>query len=113
MRSIANAVFGSNRTAGSNPALSAFAKPVSARHCNATPGGDVFFGTVECAKPCAKTGEYPQNVAQGPGLGFPIARIGAIFSPACGAIVDLGICRYAGKGQGELSVFRNGKSLSS
>jgi len=50
--------------------------------------------------------EYPQNVAQDPGLGFPIARIGAIFSLACGAIVDLGICRYAGKGQGELSVFR-------
>lgn len=50
--------------------------------------------------------EYPQNVAQAPGLGFPIARIGAIFSLACGAIVDMGICRYAGKGQGELSVFR-------
>lgn len=49
---------------------------------------------------------YPQNVAQKPGLGFPIARIGAIFSLACGAIVDLGICRYAGKGQGELSLFR-------
>ena len=51
--------------------------------------------------------EYPQNVAQEPSLGFPIARIGAIFSLACGTIVDLGICRYAGKGQGELSVFRN------
>jgi len=50
--------------------------------------------------------EYPQNVAQDPGLGFPIARIAAIFSLACGSIVDLGICRYAGKGQGELSVFR-------
>ena len=49
---------------------------------------------------------YPQNVAQEPGLGFPIARIVAVFSLACGAIVDLGICRYAGKGQGELSVFR-------
>ena len=49
---------------------------------------------------------YPQNIVQTPGLGFPIARIGAIFSLACGAVVDLGICRYAGKGQGELSVFR-------
>jgi len=49
---------------------------------------------------------YPQNVAQKPGLGFPIARIGTIFSLACGAIVDLGIGRYAGKGQGELSLFR-------
>jgi len=50
---------------------------------------------------------YPQLYNQDPGLGFPIARIGAIFSLACGAILDLGICRYAGKGQGELSVFRS------
>ncbi len=49
---------------------------------------------------------YPQLYNQKPGVGFPIARIGAIFSLACGAIIDLGICRYAGKGQGELSVFR-------
>ena len=49
---------------------------------------------------------YPQNIVQTPGLGFPIARIAAIFSLSCGAVVDLGICRYAGKGQGELSVFR-------
>ena len=50
---------------------------------------------------------YPQLYNQDPGLGFPIARVGAIFSLACGAILDLGICRYAGKGQGELSVFRS------
>lgn len=49
---------------------------------------------------------YPQNVAQRPGLGFPIARIAAIFSLACGAVVDLGICRYAGKGQSELGLLR-------
>jgi Transposase DDE domain len=49
---------------------------------------------------------YPQNVAQKPGLGFPIARIGAIASLSCGAILNLGLCRYAGKGQGELSLLR-------
>lgn len=49
---------------------------------------------------------YPQNPSQKPGLGFPIARIGAIFSLACGAVVDLGICRYAGKCQGESTLFR-------
>ena len=49
---------------------------------------------------------YPQNVAQEEGLGFPIARIGAITSLACGAIVNLGFCRYAGKGQGEVSLLR-------
>jgi hypothetical protein len=50
--------------------------------------------------------EYPQPVAQKPGLGFPLARIAAVFSLACGAILDLGICRYAGKGQSELGMLR-------
>ena len=36
---------------------------------------------------------YPQHDKQQPGLGFPLARITAIFSLACGAIMDLGICR--------------------
>ena len=38
--------------------------------------------------------------------GFPVARIGAIISLSCGAILNLGICRYAGKGQGEVSLLR-------
>jgi hypothetical protein len=49
---------------------------------------------------------YPQIYNQKPGLGFPIARIGVITSLACGAIVNLGFCRYAGKGQGEVSLLR-------
>jgi hypothetical protein len=49
---------------------------------------------------------YPQPVVQRPGLGFPMARIAAIFSLACGAVIDLGICRYAGKGQSELILLR-------
>ena len=49
---------------------------------------------------------YPQPVAQKPGLGFPLARIAVVFSLACGAILDLGICRYAGKGQSELGMLR-------
>lgn len=49
---------------------------------------------------------YPQVYNQQPGVGFPIARIGAIISLACGTIVHLGICRYAGKGQGEVSLLR-------
>jgi hypothetical protein len=54
----------------------------------------------------ANQSEYPQPVAQKPGLGFPLARIAAVFSLACGAILDLGICRYAGKGQSELGLLR-------
>lgn len=49
---------------------------------------------------------YPQVYNQKPGLGFPIARVCAIMSLSCGAVLDLGICRYAGKGQGEISLLR-------
>jgi hypothetical protein len=54
----------------------------------------------------ANQAEYPQPAAQRPGLGFPLARIAAVFSLACGAILDVGICRYAGKGQSELGLLR-------
>ena len=49
---------------------------------------------------------YPQVYNQKPGLGFPIARIGAVISLSCGAVLNLGFCRYAGKGQGEVSLLR-------
>src|SRR5499427_1784529 len=49
---------------------------------------------------------YPQVYNQKPGLGFPIARLGALLSLACGAVVNLGFCQYAGKGQGEVSLLR-------
>ncbi len=49
---------------------------------------------------------YPQVYNQKPGLGFPIARLGALISLACGAVVHLGFCCYAGKGQGEVSLLR-------
>jgi Transposase DDE domain len=50
--------------------------------------------------------EYPQPDTQKPGLGFPLARLAALFSLACGAVLDVGICRYAGKGQSELGMLR-------
>src|SRR5438874_12625645 len=49
---------------------------------------------------------YPQVYNQKPGLGFPIARLGAIISLSGGAILHLGVCKYAGKGQGEVSLLR-------
>jgi hypothetical protein len=49
---------------------------------------------------------YPQPKVQEPGLGFPLARIAALFSLATGAVLDLGICRYAGKGQSESGMLR-------
>ena len=54
----------------------------------------------------ANQAAYPQVYNQKPGLGFPITRLGAITSLACGAVVGLGFCRYAGKGQGEVSLLR-------
>jgi len=49
---------------------------------------------------------YPLAYNQAAGTTFAIARIGAVISLSCGAILDLGVCRYAGKGQGEVSLLR-------
>jgi len=49
---------------------------------------------------------YPLAYNQVAGTSFAIARIGAIISLSCGAILNLGVCRYAGKGQGEVSLLR-------
>jgi hypothetical protein len=54
----------------------------------------------------ANQAAYPQPGTQKPGLGFPLARLAAVFSLACGAVVELGMCRYAGKGQSELGLLR-------
>jgi hypothetical protein len=67
----------------------------------------LFDGTTVTMPDTPKNQEaYPQVYNQKPGLGFPIARIGALISLACGAVVNLGFCRYAGKGQGEVSLLR-------
>jgi hypothetical protein len=49
---------------------------------------------------------YPQPPQQKPGVGFPLARIAAFFSLSCGAVIDLSICSYAGKGHSELGMLR-------
>jgi hypothetical protein len=49
---------------------------------------------------------YPHLYHQRPGLGFPIGCVCTIVSWPCGAVLDLAICRYAGKGQGELTMLR-------
>jgi hypothetical protein len=54
----------------------------------------------------ANQAAYPQPDTQKPGLGFPLARLAAVFSLACGAVLDLAIGRYAGKGQSELGMLR-------
>ena len=54
----------------------------------------------------ANQAAYPQPKIQRPGLGFPMARVCAIMSLSCGAIVDMAIGCYAGKGQSELGLLR-------
>jgi hypothetical protein len=49
---------------------------------------------------------YPQPPQQKSGVGFPLARIAAFFSLACGAVLDLAICSNAGKGHSELGMLR-------
>lgn len=50
---------------------------------------------------------YPQPPQQRLGVGFPLARIAAFFSLSCGAVLDLAVCSYSGKGHSELGMLRN------
>jgi len=50
---------------------------------------------------------FPQSRTQAPGVGFPLARIGVLFSLAVGTVLDLGIRRWAGKHQSELAMLRD------
>jgi hypothetical protein len=53
----------------------------------------LFDGTTMTMPDTAKNrAAYPQVYNQKPGLGFPIARLGALISLACGAVVNLGFC---------------------
>ncbi len=49
---------------------------------------------------------YPQVYNQGPGLGFPLARVAVLLSLATGACHDLAMAAYAGKGTGETTLLR-------
>ena len=49
---------------------------------------------------------YPQQKAQKPGVGFPIARMVVIFCVASGAALEMAIGPYKGKKTGENALFR-------
>lgn len=48
---------------------------------------------------------FPQVDSSRKGLGFPIMRAVALVSLSTGAVMDIAFGRYAGKGQGEISLF--------
>ncbi len=50
---------------------------------------------------------YPQSPEQKPGLGFPIARIGALIGLTSGAILGYRVAACKGKGTGEQSLLAN------
>ena len=50
---------------------------------------------------------FPQQANQKPGVGFPLARIGVLFSLSMGSVLDLGVRRWAGKYQSELAILRD------
>ena len=54
----------------------------------------------------ANQAAYPQVYNQGPGLGFPLARVAVLLSLATGACHDLAVAAYAGKGTGETTLVR-------
>ena len=49
---------------------------------------------------------YPPTPNSKPGAGTPMARVAAVFSLSCGVVLDLATARYAGKGQGEVTLLR-------
>ncbi len=50
---------------------------------------------------------YPQSRTQSPGVGFPLARIGVLFSLSVGTVLSCGIRRWAGKFQSEWAMLRD------
>ena len=84
-------------------------------HAGVAPGGVQVGGrpvyvidgtTVSMPDTAANQQVYPQSRAQPAGVGFPIARLVALFSLASGAVMDMAVGPYRGKGTGEPSLFR-------
>jgi Transposase DDE domain len=63
--------------------------------------------TVSMPDTRANQRHYPQPAPQKPGLGFPMARLVAILSLNCAAVLAVAIGPYAGKQSGELALLRS------
>jgi Transposase DDE domain len=72
----------------------------------------MFDGTTTLMPDTVENREaYPLTFNQKEGL--PLARVAAVISLSCGVILDLATARYAGKGQGEVTLFRQLASMFS
>jgi hypothetical protein len=71
------------------------------RHVKLTDGTTTLMPDTE-----QNQARYPQHGRQEPGAGFPIARLVAVMSLANGAVLDVAMGPYKGKGTGEYGLFR-------
>lgn len=56
---------------------------------------------------------YPQPSSQAEGVGFPLMRLGGLICLSTGAVLDVAMGAHAGKGSGELRLFRQLESVFS
>jgi hypothetical protein len=71
------------------------------RHVKLTDGT-----TTQLADTPENQAQFPQQARQEAGVGFPIARLVGVISLANGAVLDVAMGPYKGKGTGEHSLFR-------
>ena len=100
--------------------VSTLARDSGQRLCEQTPAAWLWKGrrvkivdgsTVSRPDTEANQAAYPQPPGQQPGLGFPLARLVAVFDLASGALTTLGVGRYQGKATGEMALFRQQQSF--
>ncbi len=71
------------------------------RHVKLTDGTTTLMPDTE-----QNQGRFPQHGRQEKGAGFPIARLVCVMSLANGAVLDMAVGPYKGKGSGEYGLFR-------
>ena len=95
--------------------VSTLARHSGQRLCEQTPEAWLWKGrrvkivdgsTVSMPDTEANQAAYPQPRSQQPGVGFPLARLVAVFDLVSGALTTLGVGRYQGKATGEMALFR-------
>ena len=64
-------------------------------------GTTVLMPDTEANQAC-----FPQHGKQSPGVGFPLARLVGVVSLSTGAVLDVAMGPYKGKGTGECGLFR-------
>jgi hypothetical protein len=71
------------------------------RHVKLVDGTTVSLPDTE-----ANRARFPQHGGQAPGVGFPLARLVGVISLSHGAVLDVAMGAYQGKGTGEHGLFR-------